>query len=243
MTRLCSAAHAPENNGYLSIAGGRWNDPMDPDDKTDPTVSVSTRSLVRLALAATEVGARFQRDALDHDAMSWMLAPRRLYGGESAVFACLDLKSATRTIILHGLGLGLDAEPWEIDELVSDDQMEEEGEMADLGQHGAEVVRLPSRSPKLWTSVLVDEGEDGTTQAFEALIAPDSEAARDRIRLRHGARMARNAEIREGFDATQPLAEVLLAPAMQNMLAHVALDPGSPLARGLEVSVAQRFAE
>lgn len=93
-------------------------DPLDPDAASDIPVIVTRRRLIRLALVAAEVGARFQRDAVDYDSMAWMLAPRDLFHGRDAIDATMEHAHCTRAIILHGLGLGLDAHPDDIDALM-----------------------------------------------------------------------------------------------------------------------------
>jgi hypothetical protein len=229
----------------VSMTRCPWHDPMLPDEDGDTRVTVSLRGLSRLALVASEVGARFQREAVSHDAMAWLLAPRRLFDGDNALSACLELEPAMRAVLLHSLGLGLDAESSEIDDLMSDDEddFEEENEVDAIDPPTGNVIPIGAHAPRLWTAVLVDESETGVMQAFEAVVAPGPEVARERIRARHGARIAHRAEIREGFDATQPLVEALVAPAVGDILSQVAADPASPLAQGLEVTVAQRFCE
>ncbi len=99
-------------------------DPLDPDSPYDFPVIATRRRLIRLALVAAETGARFQREGMDHDPMAWMLASRELFDGRDAVEAALELQHCTRAILLHGLGLGLDADPAVIDDLCTDDPPE-----------------------------------------------------------------------------------------------------------------------
>jgi len=72
-------------------------------------------------LVATEVAARFERDESDVDPVAWMLAPRRLHAGRAPLDACLELEECTRALLLHGLGLGLDADRATFDEALLDD--------------------------------------------------------------------------------------------------------------------------
>jgi hypothetical protein len=95
-------------------------DPLDPDTVQDLPLVVTRRQLIRLAVVSTEVGARFQREAIDHDCMAWMLAPRMLFDGRDAIEASLEQRHCIRALVLHGLGLGLDAHPSDIDDLMSD---------------------------------------------------------------------------------------------------------------------------
>lgn len=95
-------------------------DPLDPDAVQDLPLVVTRRQLIRLAVVSTEVGARFQREAVDHDSMAWMLAPRMLFEGRDAIEASLEQRHCIRALVLHGLGLGLDAHPSDIDNLTSE---------------------------------------------------------------------------------------------------------------------------
>lgn len=87
-----------------------------PDDAQRP-------ALVRLAIVATTVGARFEREGLACDPMAWMLSPRAMFDGESALTACLKERAFERALVLHAQGadLGLDADPELLDGLLSDD--------------------------------------------------------------------------------------------------------------------------
>lgn len=104
--------------GRQSAAVLRYEDPLDADRPDDITVSATRRSLCRVALIASEAGARFQRESAACDPMAWMLAPRKLFGGGAALEACLNRDHFSRALILHGLGIGMDAEPDEIDTLL-----------------------------------------------------------------------------------------------------------------------------
>ena len=115
-------------------------DPLDDDLADDDCVVLTRRRLVRLALVACETGARFQRDGVRHDPMAWMLAPRRLFGGRTAIDACLELDGCNRAIVLHGLALGLDADAEEIDDLLSDGTGEIVGEIDGPCVRGSQAV-------------------------------------------------------------------------------------------------------
>lgn len=98
-------------------------DPLDPDACGDVPIVVTRRRLIRLALVAAETGARFQREGLDHDPVAWLLAPREIFDGRDGIQAALDLDGCMRAILLHGLGLGLDADPAIVDDLLADDDL------------------------------------------------------------------------------------------------------------------------
>lgn len=96
-----------------------FDDPLDPDLAGDVEVMTTRRAMCRVATVAAEAGARFQREASSVDPMAWMLAPRRMFDGVSALEACLDRDHFVRAIVLHGLSLGVDADPAVLDRLVS----------------------------------------------------------------------------------------------------------------------------
>lgn len=100
----------------------RYHDPLEEDSPSDPLVVMSERQLIRLLFVASDTAARFQRDAIDHDPLAWMFAPRDLFVGEAAVEACRDREAFVRSTLLHGLGLGLDADAEMIDRLLEDDE-------------------------------------------------------------------------------------------------------------------------
>lgn len=97
--------------------GFGYEDPLDDDAPSDRTVTATRRGLTRLALIAAETGARFQREGVGHDPMAWLLAPRRLFGGGTAIDAVLERTDFMRALLLHGLSIGLDADPAAIDRL------------------------------------------------------------------------------------------------------------------------------
>lgn len=116
-------------------------DPLDDDEIGDERVVVSRRRLIRLALVASEVGARFEREGVGHDPMAWLLSPRRVFGGGMAIDACLDLGDCTRALVLHGLGLELDATAGELDDLLRDDEDDrDEQAAAETGTRVLETV-------------------------------------------------------------------------------------------------------
>jgi hypothetical protein len=218
----------------------RYDDPLDDDAPSDAAVATTRRGLVRLALVAAETGARFQREGVAHDPMSWLLAPRALFEGASAIDACLTRQACIRGILVHGLSLGLDADPAEIDALASDDET-----AIDAGPEGqgAEILPLDRRrmaEPRLFTATVVSHDGGENIQAFHASLATEEAEVAGRLFCRMGAASA-DARIVVGFDPDDPLVDALVSPAMRDTLALVAEDPGSPLAAGLDVNIEQRF--
>ncbi len=112
-------------------------DPLDEDQADDDCIVLTRRRLVRLALVACETGARFERDGVRHDPMAWMLAPRRLFDGRTAIEACLELEGCNRAVVLHGLALGLDADADEIDDLLADEPGDIDADVDGLSLEGS----------------------------------------------------------------------------------------------------------
>jgi len=212
-------------------------DPLNNDEVDDEVVVTSRRGLVRLALVAAETASRFEREAIPHDPIAWMLFPRALFEGRSAIDACLAREACLRAVLLHGLSMDLDADPVELDALIENDGEEGGDDFDDFDGFD----EPGDESPRLWTSFLVEERAGGTIHAFDAVVAGDHGEAERRLRARHGA-VAQEMVIVEGFDPNLPLAEALVSPAVADMLAQVAADPCSPLGRGLSMHIEQRFA-
>lgn len=115
----------------INLPTAMYDDPLAEDRSSDLPIISTRRALTRLALVAAETGARFQRDGEGMDPMAWILAPRRLFDGEAALEAVLAHGPFMRALLLHGLSIGLDAEPAFIDDLVagnSDDDIFDEEE-------------------------------------------------------------------------------------------------------------------
>lgn len=117
-----------EANYTVRPIGYQPVDPMSPDATSDARLTMTDRQLSRLLLVASEVGARFQREGIEYDALAWMYAPRQLFRGHAAVEAVTDPDHCERAIIMHALGIGLDADPVLIDSLRSEDDIETRGE-------------------------------------------------------------------------------------------------------------------
>lgn len=220
----------------------RWDiDPLEPDAADDEVVVTTCRRLLRLSIAATEVGARFALDGMTHDPAAWMMTPRTVFDDRCPIDACQDLNAFNRNVVLHGLGLGIDAEPAYVDDLLADDGAididdAEERRMDDV------VVPFPSpRNPKLLTCWVDAQQDGGRLFAFYALVTDREEDLVERVVGRFGTRTAMAASYHAGFDQTTALATAMISPAMADMLLLVAEDPSSPLATGLDVVLEQRF--
>lgn len=224
---------------------GRWScDPLEADKPSDELVMVTPRRLLRLAIAAADAGARFSREGLDIDPVAWMIAPRQLFDGRSAMDACQDLDHFHRSVVLHGLNIGLDASPSDIDELLADDGDEADAslEFADHGMADDDHAERRLPRPHLLTCWL-DATEDGKRLfAFCAMVTDRPTELVERVIGRYGADAVESAVFSTGFDHTTPMATAMISDVLADTLALVASDPESPLARGLDVVVEQRFA-
>jgi hypothetical protein len=94
---------------------------LNPDLPDDPAVRLTHRQLIRLMLIAAETRARFEREGIAMDPAGWLFAPRCLFDGRAAVDACAAHGAFIRAMLLHGLGLGLDAAPAAMDALLAED--------------------------------------------------------------------------------------------------------------------------
>jgi len=226
-------------------------DPLDHDLSGDRLIAVTRRSLLRVALVAAEVAARFTREACQVDAMSWMLAPRQLFGGAPAIEACLDRDACERALLLHGLSLGLDADPRAIDELrpagwpKGRGRRRAEGDAAAFPNTGdvtskemaikAEILEFGSGCRRLYSAtVIVGEGPLRIL-AFHASFAMDEGEVRAKLVDHFGFDLALCAEVRKGFDAAHPL----VPPEVAKLLLRAVAD-GSDAAHRLDVTFKSR---
>ncbi len=243
----------------VGTIGSKWNcDPLDPDAIDDVAVTTTSRRLVRLAIAAADAGARFAREGLDEDPAAWMLTPRVLFDGLPPIDACQHLGHFTRSVVLHSLGLGLDADPRAIDALLDEeDDGADEDRVHDVSDHDEcdptcvldeglvdsdpSASRLPR--PELLTCWV--DCMDGSSRvfAFCAIVTDRPADLVERIVGRCGASAASTATFAHGFDRKAAMATAMISDAMADTLELVAAAPASLLAAGLDVLVEQRFVD
>ena len=94
-------------------------DPLDENGVDEETLPIGRRALIRIALVASEIGARFQREGLSQDPVDWMLSPLAMFAGQPPIEACMTLNGCARAVLVHGLGLDLDASAEAINALMS----------------------------------------------------------------------------------------------------------------------------
>lgn len=192
--------------------------------------------LGRIVMLAAETGARFERDGILADPAAWMVAPRRLFGGTSAVEACRDERPFLRAMLLHGLSAGLDADPELVDALVAEEPAAEAG----VGRALVE-PKAPSPRMDLYTATVVCECSSSTSHIFHACMAFGPDDALRELRTRVGGAAGRCAKVRRGFDPSDPIAVENVSPAIGAVLLEVAADANSPLGHGLNILIEHRF--
>lgn len=219
-----------------------YDDPLEDDQPDDLMVTTSRRGLTRLALVAAETGARFHREAISHDAMAWLLAPRELFGGATALEACLEQGHCMRAIVLHSMPLGLDAPPARIDALLADDATADSREPWSGRPQGGPFGGIPPRRRfRLYSAIIVLARGGEVLHAFHASIAPSAAVVRERIRARLGSAAAAQAEIQIGFDADCPGTIGMVPPAIVETLIHAGQRKFSGFDAGLDITVEQRL--
>ncbi|MBH1945392.1 hypothetical protein I5L01_14280 [Erythrobacter sp. YJ-T3-07] len=108
-----------EFDPYFERAPEDWAlDPL--EDESGGMLAIRRVALVRIACVAAETGARMQRDGLAEDPVDWMVSPLELFEGRPPIEACMERSACSKAILLHGLGLGLDADPTVINQLLFD---------------------------------------------------------------------------------------------------------------------------
>lgn len=97
---------------------------LDPlEDESGGMLAVRRVALVRIACVAAETGARMQRDGLAEDPVGWMITPLELFEGRAPIEACMEKDACSKAVLLHGLGLGLDADPAAMDRLLFEETL------------------------------------------------------------------------------------------------------------------------
>lgn len=220
-----------------------YEDPLDRDEPGDAVVSTTRRGIARVALLAAETSSRFERDGVAHEPLAWMLAPRRLFRGSSALDACLAHEDFMRGLLLHGLSLGLDAEPAQVDTLLCDEPGDVGGGFWDggepMGRQAGSGRQVPRRM-RLYSAMVVVARGGELVHLFHASVAPSASVVRERIRARFGAAAAAQADIQLGVDIECPTTAGMLPPVFRGMLERGRRVRWSAMA-GLDVTVEHRI--
>lgn len=216
---------------------------------TDCFSSVTSKCLT--STVAADTAARFQREGLPVEPVAWMLSPRKLFNGASALDACLEHGNFIRASILHGLALGLDADPSDIDALAGDGfdgDDREDGDVYDFrgddfgnDDDDAIVLELEPGDLRLYTATIAFRGGGVIFHAFHASLARTAGEVGDRLRRRYGEEVGSRATIVSGFRTGGGFVGALVSPALAEMLRDVAANPSSPIAAGLDLNLEQCF--
>jgi hypothetical protein len=218
---------------------------FEPDSETGwPDIEAIERSfpvgrtqLGRIVMLAAETGARFERDGIDADPAAWMVAPRQLFRGGSAVEACREEGPFLRGMLLHGLSAGLDGDPDLLDALVADDSPFD----GVVGWREVDESNPPCPRMDLYTATVVCECSSSTSHIFHACMAFGPDEVVRELRKRVGGQAGRCARVRRGFDPSDPIAVENVSPAIGAVLLEVAADANSPLGHGLNILIEHRF--
>jgi len=222
-------------------------DPLDADCPDDQIVVTTRRAICRVALVASETAGRFERESVTYDPMSWMLAPRLVFDGATAIDACLDRDACMRGILVHGLGLGLDVERAAVDALMSeDDDGFDEREAEYLYGDRPRGIGNPAHGRasratrlRLYTATICDTRDNTMFQAFHASVARSAVEVRKRLSRSLGAELAEVAEIRLGLHEASPLVIALVPAAVIEVIRQMQRDCASPGAKTFEVNIHQ----
>ena len=232
---MITISRKPASSTCPQAKNSNPGDPLDADSPFDEVVITTSRSLCRLALVATETGARFQREAEAHDPMAWLLSPRRMFAGLTALEACLQREPFMRALLLHGLSLGLDADPDEIDGLT------------DGRKKFRPATRSSRRTPRsvararLYTASLLCSTSGNMLQAFHASVASSVEEFRARLEEKFGLAAAEGAQIRVGFDPAAPVVLALVPAPVTKVLRKVERESTTPAFGNFAVTIEHRL--
>lgn len=225
LTTIDQSAGAPKL--AVTDKGSAVLDPFDKDCPEDVRILTTRRALTRVVLVAVETGGRFAREGIEYDPMSWMLASRELFSGRSAIDACLEREHCIRSVLVHGLSLGLDLSPSAVDALLADDDIDGAGPDPKLNrkkdglQKRQRPVRRSFTTPRLFTATISYSDHSLLLQAFHASIARDASEISERLRRRFGRRLTEAADIREGFHRAAPVTIALVQEPVAEMIRRV----------------------
>ena len=229
-----------------------FEDPTRRDLPSDRSIVTTERGLCRMAMVAAEAAARFQREGTDVDPVAWMLAPRLLFGGASALTACLEERNFVRASSPAWAGdrprrrsvRHRRARPRRSSESTtistSHDIADEDIDYAEEREEAVGTELRPG-DLRLYTATIAHVGDGVIVHAFHASLACTAREVDGRLRRRYGAALAAKAVIVSGFRTGGGLVAALVSPLLAEMLLDVAADPSSPIAAGLDLNLEQRF--
>lgn len=205
-----------------------WDiDLLEPDKPDDQTVVTTRRAISRVAMAATEVGGRFQREHIPYDPMAWMLAPRRMFDGRSAIDACLEPDHCLRTMLVHSLGLGLDPDPDALEMLAARDEDEDDEDDEIVWPDPAPASDNTDwpvgdfESPRLITATICYSDDHLMINAFHASFVSDPQQVLGYLEDRYGVDVLPAVRLRQGYYPADPMVIALVPFPIAEMILKI----------------------
>jgi len=220
-------------HGTIASPEVPWPDPLGRDAVDDVPLTTTRRRLLRVAMVAAEAGARFAAEGGGTDAAGWMIAPSALFHGAAPIDACQERAAFCRATLAHGLDLGDDVDPEEVDSMIDQrllDGLPDGGGPADAGA-------------RLFTCVVAGELGAPVAQVFRALIADSPAALRDRLAREYGAAVASRVRVAQGVDRTDPGVRSLLSKATIAFLETIGSRAAELADGGFDMTIEQRFGD
>ena len=190
---------------------------------------------LRVASASAETAARFVRERIGIEPLTWLATPKRLLNGRTPLEACRTSEGYRRIAVLHALSLGLDSSPVCVEGIALDMLDAERPPAANGEREDEDLVQ------ELYTATIVHEDERGTVHVFVATMAGSAEAVRRHLRSRVGGLLEDAAVVRLGFDWSEPVANAMVSAAMADIIMQAGEHPKSTIACGFDFHVEQRF--
>lgn len=99
----------------------------------------------------------------------------------------------------------------------------------------------PSRRHRLYTATIMHSEANLMIQAFHASVATSRKQVAERLRARHGALIAADADIRIGFHLANPLSVALVPVAVAEIIRRIEADSSRAINHGFAVDIEQRI--
>ena len=213
-------------------------DPLGHDRHDDVVVTTTRRAISRVAYVAAETASRFEREAVGSDPVAWLFAPRRIFDGEAAIDACMRRDAFQRAILLHGLSLGLDANPEEIDRLLDDDEDCDDNDFLDPlwgFERPVDIAMDPcSGTTRLFSATINHHLAGRVRLGFHASMALSMGEFRARVASIFGSEALDHAVLCEGVNSSVRIVEGLVAPELMKSLVCTPVFPGRRMAVTVE---------
>jgi hypothetical protein len=222
-------------------------DLLGPDLEADAPVVTTRRGLCRIAFIAAEAAVRFQREAAEEDPIAWMLEPRRLFGGAAALDACLEPAAFGRAVLLHGLSIGMDASPGDVDCYRQGGDADESGQMPDDNANDGGRIECEvapgagGTGPRLFTALARVGDGLAWHVVLHASVCSSLEEFGLQARLALGEEVMTRASVSVGADALSLLASRAVPPSLLALLVDVEANPALPAWAGLNVTLGDRL--